>query len=87
MKFASIILLAGSASAVTGVDKITDWNPCLAFDKCATTGWACCNLVKSSWTTLDTSGTMICADPTQYNGIVPSTVTTYGGGMYLCSLK
>ena len=85
MKFASIVLLAGSASAVTSVSKISNWNPCLAFNKCATAGWACCNLVKKSWAELDTTGTMICADPTQYNGIVPSSVTTYGGGMYLCS--
>ena len=84
MKFAGIVMLVASASAIS----IPDYMDCLPGQTCASATFKCCNLITSSFGTVATAGTMICGDPTSGYGIIPSTTTTaYGGGRFACSKK
>ena len=82
MKFAGIVILVASTSAIS----IPDYMDCLPGQTCTTSTFKCCNLITSTFGAVATGGTMICGDPTSGYGIIPSTTTTaYGGGRFACS--
>ena len=82
MKFARIVMLVASSSAIG----IPDYMDCLPGQTCTSSTFKCCNLITSTFGVIATGGTMICGDPTSGYGIIPSTTTTaYGGGRFACS--
>ena len=78
MKFTSLVLLVASASAAGPAD----WTVCID-QTCKTKTYACCNMITTSASAIDTTGSMICADPATVNGLIPS--GTYTNGRFLCS--
>ena len=79
MKFTSLVMLVASASAAGPAD----WDACIQ-QNCSSTTYVCCNLITKSYSNTASAGSMICADPTTANRIIPAAKTN-GGGRFVCS--
>ena len=73
MKFTSLVLLVASASAAGPAD----WTVCVD-QTCSTKTFACCNMITIASGTINSTGSMICADPGTAYGLIPSGTYTNG---------
>ena len=88
MKFSLLALVASVTAApnliATDGDTAYQWSVCLKAADCKDS-WVCCEAKTDEKDAKLTTSTYICTDPTQHNGIVPTSGGKMAGWSYFCS--